>query len=307
MLDKAAATSELTAALEQTPATSTEQQNATEKSAQEFYEMPWEGKSLKIPLNYKLPLKENGKIEEVELSTLFNKYRNANQMQRKYEELHKTHNGILGEIGDLDQFKTQKQKYDAIQAWSEQNPQDWERLYEMFSNREKYLLNNQPGQEGSEKLLQTIAQLRQEIDGIKQGPISQYQKDLEDRQNQEVVRQVNEEMENFQKEFPEFKLEEKDVDGIDRKSAIIKHGIDNGIPTFTAAAYSLYGKELVKAAEERGRKSLTESIKKDNANGIVTRQSIPNGQVPRATDNRSSKVDYKTAAAEELRELLSKA
>lgn len=304
-IDKSAISAELDAAMSGEPTEPTETPPAKEEAAPEnakqvqYFDFPWEGKTLKIPMNYKIPLKENGEMQEWEFGNLLNKARSAANLERKYTET----SSKLKEYGDYDAFLAQKQKYDALQTWSEQNPKDWERLFDMFQNREKYTLANgeQAGQ--NQQLLETITSLRKEIDELK-GNFGKYDELYKSQENEKIVNAVLSERAEFEKAYPFFDLNEKDVDGVDRFSAIIHFGSSNGYPDFKSAAMAMFGDQIVKAATELGRKSLTDQMKKDKANGVIARTSLPNGQSTPTTGRPAT--DRKAVAAQELELALSK-
>jgi hypothetical protein len=117
---------------------------ATQAKIEEL-EIMLQGKPFRLPVNAEIPVKHNGQILKTPLEKLLNSFRQSSHIEDKLKEYKTMREKFESERGDLDSFNASKQKYGAIQDWSEKNPEQWERLWESFQSRDKLLTGN-PGE-----------------------------------------------------------------------------------------------------------------------------------------------------------------
>jgi len=263
------------------------------------------GKPFKLPLNAEIPVKHNGQILKTPLEKLLNSYRQSTHLEDRIKEYKTLKEEAEKLRGDVNVFEEQRKKYGAIQDWSEQNPQDWERLYELFQNKDRALLENQvQGQPNIEPLLGEISRLKQELEGIRS-----WKSDLEKQQEEELIEKdterVKSEIDDFKKNWPEIDLEERNLEGVSLKGLIMQHGIKRGLGEFKLAALDFLGPRLLDLAQQRGRNEAVKGIQKETQQGIVARSSTPQGQSTSEVDpSKLSKSDRTSAAKAELQRLL---
>lgn len=273
-------------------------------SPQEELEILLNGNPFKLPTNVEIPIKHNGQILKQPLSNLLNSYRQGTHIEEKLKEYRTLKEQLEAERGDMDQFRGMKEKYGAIQDWSEKNPEDWQRLWDSFQNKEKVLLGGNGGGETGQ-YLEHIAALKKELASMKEWQ-SGFEREREEVKLQQETKALQEEVEAFKKEWPEIDLDEKNLDGVSLRGQIMNHGLQKGVGEFGLAAMSFLKPRLLEIAAFRGRTEAVKGVKTDKQQGIVARSSTPfNGQSSEGDPNKMSKVDRAAAAKAELERMLS--
>lgn len=264
-----------------------------------------------VPLSYQIPIKHNGELRDVPLGSVINSWRQNSQLQQKqaeYKQQLGTYESKLSALGD------NYEKVIEFQKWSEENPQQWEKLYSMWNEKEKYTLasDNNSSDNGltpDHPLLGHVSELTQKFRQMEE-KLGRYEQMEQETENQKVVSEVNEEMEKFGKEFPHIDLTQTDEDGVSLRGQILKFGADNGYPTFRSAAIdyqypdgsSLLDK-LKESALSQGRNDAVKTIKQDKKNGVLERSNVPSFGQNRSIDPARLSDDERFDAA--LRELTS--
>ena len=86
---------------------------------------------------------------------------------------------------------------------------------------------------------------------------------------------MSSEKDQFQKDYPEINLEQRDPDGIAFWAKVMKFGIDKRYPDFESAA-RVYFKDLLRETySARARNEAVKGIRADNKAGIVKRSPTP--------------------------------
>ena len=264
----------------------------------EMVELMLQGKPFKFPMNSEIPYKHDGKIMKEPFDKILNRSRQTMSMEGKMKEL----KDQLAKYGDYDQYKAMKEKYEAIQGWSEANPQDWEKLWGLFQNKEKALMGNgvQPQDSG---LMDTVAKLQQRLNEMS-GKIDGYEKAGYEQKVQAETKVIQEEIDTFSKNFPEVDLKEKNLDGVPLSALIIDHGIKSGIPNFKLAALDYLGDRVQDVLLSRGRNEATNELKKNTQQGIVSRTGKPMlGQSPEVDPSKMTRAELTAAAKAEFESL----
>lgn len=294
---------------------STEQAPGAETPAPaDFIEIPYNDQTLKLPLSLEMPVKHNGQIVNTPLDKLFNTYRQASNFEDKALELRQLREKIDTDRGDLEQYNQLKGKYEAIQNWSEQNPDQWNKLWDLFQSKDQYLLADQ-GQEAGltpdHPIIKEISTLKNELNDLREFK-SSFEMQQEEAQTQSDIEEVKQEIEEFRKEYQNINLDEKDLDGLSLQARIIKHGIDGNYPDFNSAALTYkfpdgtnLRAKLLENAQMRGRTEAVKAVKQDKADGVIARSSTPfEGQGSQADPRNLSEDDRRDMALNELSSLL---
>lgn len=232
-----------------------------------YFETMMDGKPMKLPYNLELPLKHNGQMMNVPLEKLANTFRQAEHLQSKHKEFQTKQQEFESRVGDWDQVQAMKEKFGAIQDWSEKNPEQFEKLWQLYQSKDQILA----GQDFN-PLVPEIQTLKQEIESLK--PEIQHYKSLREQEAaQKDISFVENQIKEFTKEYPNLDLSEKDLDGIDLTSRIIQHGIANKHPDFLSAAFTFPGmrQRLMDSVRESVKLEQAKQIKSDNKNGIIAR------------------------------------
>lgn len=280
------------------PEAQTEQ--VTETPQVEELEIALGGKPFKLPVNVEVPVKHNGQILKTPLDKLLNSFRQGQHYEEKFKEFKTEREKFEAERGDFEQFKTLKGKYGDLQTWSEQNPEQWERLHQLWQNREAALKAGETGNAETAILNSQLQQVQNELKELK-GWKSEWDKQQEEKQIAEDTQLIKKEIEEFQGKWKEIDLNEKDLDGYTLKSRIMKYGIDNKIPNFALAARGFLDDRLSDILVQRGRTEAVKNVQKDTQQGILARSDKPfSGQSPEVDPTKLSSSDLKRAAAAEL-------
>lgn len=232
-----------------------------------YFETMMDGKPMKLPYNLELPLKHNGQMMNVPLEKLANTYRQHEHLQTKHKEFQTQQEQFKSQVGEWEQVQAMKEKFGAIQDWSEKNPEQFEKLWQMYQSKDQILA----GQEFN-PLVPEIQTLKQQIESLK--PEVDYYKNLREQEAaKKDIDFVEGQIKEFTKEYPGLDLSEKDLDGIDLTSRIIQHGIANKHPDFLSAAFTFPGmrQRLMDSVRENVKLEQAKQIKSDNKNGIVAR------------------------------------
>ena len=264
------------------------------------------GKPLRLPLNAEIPVKHNGQILKTPLEKLLNSFRQGTHLEDKVKEYKTLREQFEKERGDFDTYNNARQKFGALQDWSEKNPQEWEKLWNLYLKKDLVLGGNgAEGSPASPQVMEYIQRLESKLSENDQR-WSTFENQQTQKQLEEDEKVVRGEIETFKKEFPEIDLAEKDLDGHSLTSVIMNHGIKKGIPEFKLAALDYLGPRVVEILVSRGRNEATQAVKRDKQQGIIARGSKPFlGQGSEVDPKTLGEGDRTAAATAELERLLS--
>lgn len=232
-----------------------------------YFETMMDGKPMKLPYNLELPVKHNGQMMNVPLEKLANTYRQHEHLTSKHKEFQTQQEQFKSQVGEWEQVQAMKEKFGAIQDWSEKNPEQFEKLWQLYQSKDQVLA----GQEFN-PLVPEIQTLKQQLESLK--PEVDYYKSLREQEAaKKDIDFVENQIKEFTKEYPGLDLSEKDLDGIDLTSRIIQHGIANKHPDFLSAVFTFPGmrQRLADSVRESVKLEQAKQIKSDNKNGIVAR------------------------------------
>jgi hypothetical protein len=259
----------------------------------EYIEIPVNGQMVKIPMNAEVPFKHAGTINKAPFSKILNEYRQGMHLDSKRSEYQKIKEEAEKARGESDSYQQMRQKYEAIQKWSEENPDQWERLYQMWQERDKVFTSQGPT-DPNNQLLQHIKGLEGKLKTYDEF-MHNYQSKEQEQKTQQNVALVEQDMATFAKDFPEISLEEKDEEGYPLKSRIVAFGVQNDIPDFESAALKYLKPRLLEVIQGRVRNETVKTVKSDKQQGIVGRSSTPQG--------KGSEVDPKKLSWNQLGEM----
>lgn len=279
------------------------QETEGQEEAVEYFELPYNGNNIRLPMNHEIPIPNEGGIQNVQLSTLLNKYRLASHLENKQKEWKEKMTTFEQEQAEFGNWKELHNKYGAIQKWSEEEPDQWQALWDLYQNKDIHLAGDQQ----NNALLQEINNLRNELGGLKEFQ----QSVMSEREEAEVnsqVDSVNSEIASFKEEFSHINLDETDLDGISLRGNILKFGAEGNYPNFRAAALDYKFPDgtplltkLIDTVKREGRNEAVKAVKQDNRNGILSRSSTPNlGQGQNVDVRRLSSDDRDDMALNEL-------
>lgn len=272
------------------------------------------GKEGRLPLQAEIALKEDGKMARAPLNTILNHYRQRADLDKKSVELRKSRDEWEAERGDIDTFRTNRDRYGAIQKWSEENPEEFQHIWDLYENRSKHLLQRDVGQPAAEgeaapvglppAVIDKIANLEKTIENL-QGFQDEFKQDQEKQKDERAYHEVGQEMDEFKKEFPELNLDEQDGEGVPLAKKILVHGVQKQIPEFRLAAFSYLGPKVTDALVQRGRNEAVKNVRQETQQGIVSRSTTPPVDGQRAeVDTKKTWSDLHRDAKDELKQIL---
>jgi hypothetical protein len=252
---------------------------AAQKAQQEMFEINGQ----KYPTNTEFQLTHGGKILKVPYSTMANTYRQWSHFQDKIKAFNEEKTQFTERYKDHDKYKGFYDQWGQFQEWSLQNPQQAESLLEMWKNKDSHLLKAQMGAQTSDPaaqglnidpLVQKLQQYEEKFGKYDQ-VLSKYEQAEKTRQETEDVNFVKKEINDFQAEYPEIKLDERDPEGVSLWAKIVQWGLTRGFTEFKPAAM-MYLQDRVKDVwSTRARQEALKGLKSDHQNGIVKRSATP--------------------------------
>jgi hypothetical protein len=249
----------------------------------------------KYPINTEFQVTHGGKIMKVPYNSLVQTYRQAANMTERYHELKKAQAEMGKYRQDFDRFKGFHDKYGQLQEWSEKNPQEWQRLWELYQNKDQHLMaaqmgqnpqgggqnNNQALPQQLQPLLQKISQLESKFGEVSkvretwESQVREWESQVREQEEMKSVDFVKNEVVSFSKQFPEIPLAEQDPEGTPLWAKIVQWGNANGYKEFTPAAFMFLKDRIADAYSSRGRAEALKSQKQDFQQGIVRRSATP--------------------------------
>lgn len=241
-----------------------------------------------FPTSTEFKLAHDGKIVKVPYGTMANVYRQATHFEDKNKKFNEERQKWEAQKTSVDQALAFKEKYGPIQEWSEKNPTEWEKLWNVYQNKDKHLLESQLAPHGAgaakvgaqaelnqlKPLLDEISKMKAELGGLNEVK-SQWEKTQEAQREAKDVEFVKNEMSTFQKDYPEINLEERDPDGVTLWAKVMKFGIDSRLPDFESAALKFLKPRLQDTWASRARNEVVKGFKTDRQQGIVQRSATP--------------------------------
>lgn len=279
------------AALAELQGEGTEEVQQTEAPQQaetevEYYDLPYNGQTIKLPLNHEIPLFHNGATQNVPFGKLLNGYRNAAHLEAKQKEFKEK----LSQMEPAyEEYNKYKDSLLALQKWSQEKPDEFEAIWDMYQNRQQHLLSGgQPSQEGIAQLppdhpiVRKLAEVTEKLNQYDER-FAQQERLAAEQEEQEIVGQIEQEIASFKEEFKHIDLDSADMEGISLRGRIMQFGAEKGYPDFRSAALSYKFPDgtpllarLMDTAKTQGRNEAVKAVKQDNMNGILSRSRTPN-------------------------------
>lgn len=277
-----------------------------------YYELPYEGQNLKLPMTHPFSIKHNGTLQDVPLEKLFNAFRQTDHLQSKMAEYKKQQEEMEQLRGKYKDYEERFDQYSDFDRWAQQNPQEWEKLHNLYQNKDANLLADPEGGLGADHpLVQKLADVTSTLSEV-QNRLNKYEErdqEIEQKETEELVKQ---EIKEFGDEYPGLDLDQKDLDGISLRARIIQFGAENNYPTFQSAAFdykfsdgTTLRSKLKETASMEGRNSAVKAVKQDNARGVLGRTSTPTMGQSKLDPRRLSEEDRFDGALSELQAMLS--
>lgn len=255
----------------------------TQEAVNEFFELSGN----KFPVNTEFRITHGGKILNVPYSKLANTYRQAEHLNDKFAQFKRQQEEFQTKYGEADKWKSFYDKYGQLQTWSEQNPQEWEKLWNLYQNKDQHLLRSSFGQpeQGQQQPGQNMDPLLNAFSEFKRSTeerLSKYDQYVQQLEREATEKQQAEDMEfiktqvwDMQKEFPEINLDEKDPDGLPLWAKIMQWGHENHYTDFDASARVFLKDRITDAISTRARAEAMKGLKAEKQAGIIQKSSSP--------------------------------
>ena len=238
----------------------------------------------KYPVDTQFKLTHDGKVLNVPYKTMANTYRQWQHLQDKWTNEYKPKISEFEKLKpEFDKYKGFYDKYGQLQTWSEQNPKEWEALWNLYQNRDKHLLETKaagslqaPAQanQSFQPLVEEISRLKQELEGLNNFK-SSFEQEQQSKKEQADTELIQGEIKQFKESYPEINLDERDPDGVTLWAKVMKFGMDNGLPTFKAAANLFFEQRLQDIWSSRSRSDAVKNVQADKQAGIIRRSATP--------------------------------
>lgn len=253
------------------------------QTPQEFFEL----NGNKFPSNTEFRITHGGKILNVPYSKLANTYRQAEHLNDKFSQFKKQQEEWQTKYADAEKWKGFYDKYGQLQSWSEQNPQEWERLWNLYQNKDQHLLKAgmapqdpnapQTGQ-NFDPLLNAFAEFKKATEE----KLSKYDQYVQQMEQQQAEQQQTADMDfiknqvwEFQKSYQEINLDEKDPDGLPLWAKVMQWGVENSVPDFDLAAQAYLKDRIADVISTRARTEAMRGLKGERQAGIIAKSNTP--------------------------------
>lgn len=187
----------------------------------------------------------------------------------------------MGQLNSqLEKLKSENQGYQEkykpfmeMDDWSRKNPEAWQKLDQLWRQQ---LSGMSPQQRAD-----LPPEVKQEIQAIKEG-LTEIQQEKVEQRNRVADQTLDQEIGSIRKSYPNLDLHTPDQNGNSLEYKVLQHGIQNGIPNFTAAFRDYCFDHLTKMAEEKGREGAGKQLSKAKSLGLQGKSPAPNGSKGRA-------------------------
>jgi predicted nucleic acid-binding Zn-ribbon protein len=190
------------------------------------------------------------------------------------------------------QYEKLKETYGPVDEWVSKNPDKWDALQKAIQGVEASGTNPQ--------LLQKLQALEAQVLQANKFIETVQQKEERERIAKEDS-ELETEIKSIQEKYKDLDWKTVDENGRGLEYRVIEHGIKNGINSFRASFNDMLHDDLLKAAEVRGRESLTKERQVKQANGVVGTSTTPTKGLKKTVDLKGKSYDdLKWEALEEL-------
>lgn len=162
--------------------------------------------------------------------------------------------------------------YKEVDAYAKENPDWWNHVDQSFKQK----LSSQEGVPDPVKQYfdQKLEPIAKDIPLMKQFLQEMQTAKLEKQQADEDAK-LAESVKSIQARYPDLDFKAKDETGVSLENRVLKHGIDNGFPTFRAAFLDYFHDSLEKQAEARGKEAIMKEINQRKKLGLLDDDQAP--------------------------------
>jgi hypothetical protein len=172
--------------------------------------------------------------------------------------------------------------YKAIDEYAKQNPDWWKHVESAYQSR---TTGQPPGASANPDLESVKAALKAELEAefkpIKEQFTSiQEEKAAKAREAEDTA--LSTEVQSIQEKYPNLDWKSVDENGHSLEQRVLKHGMDNNIPSFRAAFRDYTHDDLLKLHEERGKENQVKELQKQRKQGLLGSSPTPKKGIARA-------------------------
>ena len=199
-----------------------------------------------------------------------------------------------------------KSTYSPIDEWATQNPQQWEKFQQSFSqfqqNPDSMGLQqpglNAPG--SNDPIMQEIQALKEQVNAQLQ-PVAKSVSDLiqerESAKARDEDKRLEEQIKSLQGQYKDADWQTPDAEGKTLEMRVLEHADKKNIGDFNIAFRDFYHDNLIKQAETRGRESQMNELQKRTRLGLLGETPAPTKSLSEARNIKSKSYDDLTQEA----------
>lgn len=190
--------------------------------------------------------------------------------------------------------------YIAVDEYAQQNRPWWDHVSQAWQARNSAAAAATPaGQGQTNTSIQIPKELTSQIDELKAFK-QKYEAEQAEKQREKDDQILTQDVQSIRKEYPNLDWTSADETGLTLEQRVLKHGIENGLPSFKVAFRDYKHDQLLKLAEERGKEALKGEMQKNTKAGLIGKTQSPTKGITPAQNvkNKSYSDLLKEGAAE---------
>lgn len=243
------------------------------KPAQQEYEINWNGKQIKAPLDKVTKWASQG----------YDYAQRMEQFKALQSEFENTRQ----------QFEPKLKRYSEVDEFAAKNPEWWDHVQKSWQERQQALDPSNPIAGELQSVKQELQELKKFREQLTQEKTAEVQKAEDDRLDSEISQ-----MRSTHKDLDWASVDES---GFTLEARILKHATDNGINSFRAAFRDYNHDRLVEMAAMKAKEDAVKDRQKSEKAGLLGYSKTPRSGIQGAADVKGK--SYSQLAQEALQEL----
>lgn len=223
-----------------------------------------------------------GKKFQIPLTKAVLKLQQAHVLDEKFRAVNEKEAQFAAKAAELEAMVG---KYKPVDEWANSNPELFGRIVSEFE-RSQQMQGLPPDLNPEDPVVKANIALAERINRVEsmlQEKNKAEQARLKQAEEANAQAMLDQQIAEVRQEYPEINLDATDEAGNRLEAAVIRHGIENHLP-FREAFLSLFIKDIVKTAQEKGAKSAAEAIQKKAKLGIVSQGGAARHEAPKASE-----------------------
>jgi len=243
------------------------------KATPQEFEINWNGKQIKAPLDKMTKWAGQGYDYAQRMEAL-------KAQQAEFENTRQ-------------QFEPKLQRYSEVDEFASKNPEWWDHVTKSWQERQQALDPSNPIAGELQAVKQELQELKKFREQLTQEKSAEMQKAEDDRLDSEISQ--------MREQHKDLDWASVDENGFSLESRILRHATDNGINSFRAAFRDYNHDRLVEMAAMRAKEDAVKERQKNEKAGLLGYSRTPRSGVQGASDVKGK--TYSQLAQEALSEL----